>query len=97
MTELREALADLAHQQWSGWMTYLFDKGTFNEDGTWTMPACAAERWTRQMTTPYSELPEVERASDRAEASRVLCVLANYFASWGSQAAPASSPSAPMG
>lgn len=73
---LRERLADLCHEQWSGWMRYLFSKGTFNKDGTWTMPAWAVERWQRQMNTPYSSLPELqERDSDRAEADRFLQLI----------------------
>jgi hypothetical protein len=72
---MREKLAELAHEQWSGWMEYLFSKGTFNEDGTWTMPAWAVERWSRQMKTPYAELDEQEKDSDRSEADRFLAVM----------------------
>lgn len=75
MNELREKLAGLAHEQWSGWMRYLFDNGIFNNDGTWTMPAWAVERWGRQMRTPYSELSEDERNSDRNEADKMLAVI----------------------
>ena len=74
-TLLREQLADLAHQQWSGWMRYLFSKGTFNEDGTWTMPAWAVERWQRQMITSYEALSETEQESDRHEADKFLALL----------------------
>ncbi len=74
-TDLPEALAALAHEQWSGWVEYQFSKGTFNEDGTWTMPARAVERWKRQMNTPYDDLPEREKDTDREEAGRVLQVL----------------------
>ncbi len=56
--DLPEALAALAHEQWIGWMEYQFSKGTFNEDGTWTMPVWAVKRWKRQMNTPYDDLPE---------------------------------------
>lgn len=73
--DLREQLADLAHQQWSGWMEYLFSKGTVNDDGTWTMPAWAVERWRRQMQTSYAELSEQEKNSDREEADRVLALI----------------------
>lgn len=72
---LSEKLAELAHSQWSGWMKYLFSKGTFNADGTWTMPAWAVERWKRQMETPFSELSESEQNSDRAEADKFLAVI----------------------
>lgn len=75
-TALREALAAHAHDgPWSGWMKYMMGIGTLNDDGTWTMPAWAVERWTRQMTTAYAELPEAERASDRIEADRIFAVL----------------------
>ncbi len=71
----REKLAELAHSQWSGWMRYLFSKGRFNEDGTWTMPSWAVSRWKKQMETPYSELSESEQESDRNEADRFLEVI----------------------
>jgi hypothetical protein len=70
-----EQLAALCHEQWSGWMRYLFSKGQFNEDGTWTMPAWAVERWKRQMNTPYDALSEVEQDSDREEAKRFMALL----------------------
>lgn len=72
---IREILADLCHRQWSGWMKYLFSKGTFNEDGTWTIPSWAVERWDRQMKTPYAQLSESEQESDRTEADKFLGVL----------------------
>lgn len=75
MTTLREALADLAHDRWSCWMGYLFSKGSFNSDCSWTMPAEFVERWRRQMFTPYERLPEPEKASDRLEADRVLALI----------------------
>lgn len=71
----REALADYAHEAWSGWMKYMFSKAEPNDDGTWTMPAWAVERWQRQMSTPYADLPEEEKASDRAEADKMLAIV----------------------
>lgn len=74
--ELTEPLADLAHQQWAGWMEYLFSKCAFNlVDGTATIPAEFVARWQRQMNTPYADLPEPEKESDRIEARRVLGVI----------------------
>ena len=72
MNNQREALAALVHGQWSGWMEYLFSKGTFNPDGTWTMPAWAVTRWARQMTTSYADLSEEEKENDRREADMLL-------------------------
>lgn len=56
-------------------MDYLFSKGVFNEDGSWTMPAWAVERWKRQAATPYAELSEPEKDSDRTEADKFLKVI----------------------
>lgn len=74
--DLREQLADLCHQQWSGWMKYLFSKSKANdEDGTLTIPASLVNRWHRQLTTNYADLPGDERDSDRKEADKFLCLL----------------------
>ena len=75
----REAIASLCHDQWSGWMKYLFSKGDFrddpNDDRLWVMPAWAVERWQRQMNTPYAELPDVEQGNDRAEADKFIALI----------------------
>jgi hypothetical protein len=73
--DLREVLAAYAHEAWAGWMDYLFSKGTHNADGSWEMPAWAVERWQRQARTPYAELSEQEKQSDRAEAVKILALL----------------------
>lgn len=75
---IREILADLCHRQWSGRMECLFSKGTFNQDGTWTMPAWAVERWKRQMKTPYAQLSGSEQESDQVEADKFLEILAAH-------------------
>ena len=79
MDTLREQLADLEHIRWSMWMKYLFSVGVFNEDGTWTMPTWAVERWRRQMTIPYAQLTETEKDSDRKEADKTLAVIREYL------------------
>jgi hypothetical protein len=70
-----EALAKLAHEQWSGWMLYLFEKSEGNPDGSVTIPKWAVDRWMRQMQTDYKDLPEEEKESDRKEALRVLEII----------------------
>ena len=81
MTELREELAALCHEQWSGWMAYLFSKCPERGLNEGVSPGCiiplwAVERWTRQMNTPYTELSEAEKDSDRAEADKFLAIIA---------------------
>jgi len=72
---IREQLAELAHDQWSGWMEYLFSKSTYNKDGTVTIPKWAVERWGAQMESSFSGLTEEERDSDRVEADKFLKVF----------------------
>lgn len=73
--ELREQLAAYAHEAWSGWMGYLFSKCLKETDGSMMIPAWAVERWERQSTTAYSDLPEDEKASDRKEAERMIGIM----------------------
>lgn len=69
---VRESLADYAHNAWSGWMKYMFEKSTKNLDGSVTIPASLVERWMRQMETSYPMLPENEQQSDLIEADKML-------------------------
>lgn len=71
----REELAELAHGQWSGWMEYLFSKCKGRQDGPMIIPQWAVERWSRQLRTPYADLPEEEKESDRTEADKYLAIL----------------------
>ena len=83
MAEKREALSEYAHEAWSGWMKYMFSKGEFRNINTdngriimiWIMSTWAVERWQRQMNTPYADLPESEKASDRDEADKILSLI----------------------
>lgn len=73
--QLREALAAYAHEAWSGWMEYLFSKcevGALVLENGALIPAESAQRWLRQMKTPYDELPEKEKESDREQADKIL-------------------------
>lgn len=74
-TDIREALADLAHKQWSGWMDYLFSVSKYNGDGSVTIPKYYVDRWKRQVNTDYRDLSEEEKESDRKEADRALAVI----------------------
>lgn len=75
--EQRELLAAYAHEAWSGWMKYMIDtrRGWYDNYGGWTIAAESLDRWTRQMNTPYADLPESEKASDRDEAVKILTLL----------------------
>lgn len=74
----REALAGLCHEQWSGWMRYLFGKCTapiHHTEGGLIIPDEFVKRWNRQVLTPYAMLSEEEKESDRKEADKIIRVL----------------------
>ncbi len=80
--ETREKLAELAHNQWSGWMDYLFGKcipyqpgDIQGEEGAVVIPKWAVDRWKRQAGTSYCDLSKEEKDSDREEADKFLAVL----------------------
>lgn len=71
MLEAREEFANLCHEQWAGWMKYLFSKTSVKGEDV-VIPAEFVERWYRQMNTPYTNLSESEQNSDRNEADKFL-------------------------
>lgn len=72
--QIAEALAAYAHDAWAGWMRYMFSKCEPHGDSL-LIPGWAVERWRRQMVTEYAELPESEKASDRAEADKMISII----------------------
>ena len=75
LAELEEKLAELAHEQWSGWMIYLFGKSSNDGDGNCVIPKEWANRWGRQAGTKYAGLSDEEKESDRIEARKVLALI----------------------
>lgn len=82
--ELIEQLADIQHQIWSSWMEYLFSKcpnevkfenAKHFETANLIIPKDLVERWKRQIETPYSELTEAEKQSDRDQVLKFIHLL----------------------
>ena len=69
---VREKIAAVQHAIWAHWMAYLFSVCQPNGDGSATIPTEKVERWARQACTPYAELTEGEKESDREQADKVL-------------------------
>lgn len=55
-SELVERLAAIAHEQWSGWMRYMFNKCEFVAVGALLIPPWAVERECKE---PRARLAEV--------------------------------------
>lgn len=72
---MREELAALIHDMWSGWIGHVASKSTLNPDGSMTIPAWAVRRRERQMKGSYNDLSEKEKNSDRREADKVLALI----------------------
>jgi hypothetical protein len=73
--DLVERLAALEHERWSGWMRYLFTKGYCRDDGAFVMNAESVHWWTHLAETPYADLTEESKESDRAEVRKTLALL----------------------
>lgn len=59
-------------------MKYFFGKCQYaigNNGTVVTFSVEDAERWKRQMVTPYAQLSEREKESDRRQADKVIAVL----------------------
>ena len=76
--QMREELAALIHDMWSGWIGHVEAKSALNPDGSMTIPAWAVMRRKRQMEGSYDDLSESEKDSDRREADKVLTLLLDY-------------------
>lgn len=76
--ELIELLSDKEHASWSRWMSYLFSKCQDNLDGSLTIPADLVEHWQGQIKTPYAELFDREKQSDREEVAHILPIIREY-------------------
>jgi len=70
-----EQHAAIEHQRWADWQRWMHDQCRRNEDGSLTIPAELVERWERQIATPYEELTEEEKESDRLQVHRYLSLL----------------------
>lgn len=85
--ELIEQLADKEHASWARWMQYLLNKcvahWTVNADGFdqyngVLIPPGLVEHWQRQIRTPYADLSEQEKQSDREEVAHILPIIREY-------------------
>lgn len=72
----REALAAVIHDIWAHWMEHLFSVGHVNPlDNSVRLSTDSVFHWRKQMETPYTQLSEREKDSDRHQADKIIAVL----------------------
>lgn len=76
--ELIEQLSAAEHASWARWMEYVFSTCTKQPDGSMLIPANLVVHWQRQIATPYSNLSESEKHSDRQEVAHILPIIDQY-------------------
>ncbi len=74
--EMVEELAAIEHERWAHWQEYLHARCEQQPDGSLTIPPDLVAHWTRQIETPYSELTDDEKESDREQVLRYLATVA---------------------
>ncbi|KKN66522.1 hypothetical protein LCGC14_0470560 [marine sediment metagenome] len=68
MSELFEKLAAVQHDIWASWQRWVHEnKMTEDSFGDLTVQRVEYKRWQRQIKTPYDDLTESEKDSDREQ------------------------------
>jgi chromosome segregation ATPase len=80
VNNLREQLAAIEHQRWADWQKWVHSLSPQNADGSRTIPAAMVETWERQIETPYAELSEAEKDSDREQVDRYWQLIGAFIA-----------------
>ncbi|WP_354114462.1 hypothetical protein [Bradyrhizobium sp. RT3a] len=78
---LIERLAEIEHERWSHWQRYMHSKAVEQPNGALLVPPELVQQWERQLETPYSELSEKEKESDREQVKKYLPVIAEAISS----------------
>lgn len=72
LEEIVEELASIEHERWAHWQQYLHEKGIRQPDGSLLLPAELVSHWEAQIATPYADLNEGDKQSDREQVHRYL-------------------------
>jgi hypothetical protein len=75
LDKLVEMLARVEHERWSHWQQYMHSKCDRKPDGSQVIPSELVEQWERQIATPYGELSDAEKESDRNQVRRYLPII----------------------
>jgi hypothetical protein len=80
---LLEQLATVEHERWSHWQRYMHGKGAKQSDGSLLIPPDLVKQWERQFATPYGDLTDKEKESDREQVRKYLPVIADALSNSG--------------
>lgn len=72
LEEALDVLADIEHERWAHWQKYMHQKGERRSDGSLVLPAELVEQWDRQIATPFADLSDAEKDSDREQVRKYL-------------------------
>jgi uncharacterized protein YecT (DUF1311 family) len=75
---LREKLAAIEHERWSDWQKWVHNCGVKHPNGDITLKAVDVNRWDEQINTPYKDLTENEKDSDRDQVDRYWPLVELY-------------------
>ena len=77
--KIYEKLASIEHERWCDWQKYMHSKGEISPDGCFLIYSLAQiKNWERQIATPYAELSEQEKQSDRDQVDRYWPLIDRY-------------------
>lgn len=65
-----EQLAAIEHERWADWQKYMHGLSGTTPAGDLVLPVGLVRKWERQINTPYAELSEEEKESDRNQVRR---------------------------
>ncbi len=77
--DMIDVLAAIEHERWSDWQRNVHAKCERLPDGSLRLPAEFVARWERQIATPYADLDEYEKESDRRQVRRYLPLFEARF------------------
>ena len=73
---LLERLAYIEHDRWAHWQRYMHGKAHKLPNGALVISPELVAQWERQLLTPYDQLSEKEKESDREQVRKYLPVIA---------------------
>ncbi|PCK77502.1 hypothetical protein [Rhizobium sophoriradicis] len=72
---LVDELASIEHERWAHWQRYVHGQSFKQPDGSIVVPANLVAKWERQIATPFSQLSDTEKDSDREQVQKYLPLL----------------------